>query len=342
MRPGVTWIIVVAVVVVGVFAGLDELRSSGDERPPAEASATEAVTTTQAETDVVLASSAELETRRVVGLMPGRITTNERFPPAVTFTVRPGWYGHQRGSGFVLAKSPSGTRLLARSRNATFGGVTVDTLDRRLPFVLRDIEATPSIRVHDVSRIRISGHSGRRLSLEPRGRGALRELLGLPVFLFEEEQLIVLGVGRKTLLIRWGLGSGGDPTRTAWPSAPLSLAGARREEPRENRARKLFNPACERFLIVEAWNVEEDSSVVSCDIGQNERGGGAPLADLSNYRLVLRDRVRGEGNAALASEVERDCVLVCRTGRTCRCQHKRGKRGDEGGSPHEPLLLLPQ
>jgi hypothetical protein len=213
MRPSVTWIIVGAVVVIGVFAGLDALRSSGDEPPSAEASATEAVTTTQPETDVVLASSTELETRRVVGLMPGRVTTNERLPLAVTFTVPPGWYGQQRGSGFVLAKSRHGTRLLARSRNVPFAGVTVDTLDRRLPSVLRDIEATPSIGVHDVSRIRIGGHSGRRLSLEPRERGELRELLGLPVFLFAEEQLMVLGVGRKTLLVRSGLGSGGDPER---------------------------------------------------------------------------------------------------------------------------------
>jgi hypothetical protein len=198
---------------MGVFAGLDALRSSGDEPPPAEASATEAVAPTQPETDVVLASSAELQIRRIVRLMPGRVTTNERFPLAVTFTLPPGWYGYQTGSGFVIAKSPSGTRLSARSRNTAFGGVTVDTLDRRLPSLLRDIEATPSIRVRDVSLIRIGGHSGRMLSLEPPGRGALRELLGLPVFFFEEEQLMVLGVGRKTLLIRWGLGSGGDPKR---------------------------------------------------------------------------------------------------------------------------------
>lgn len=59
MRPGITWIIVGAVVAMGVFAGLDALRSSGDEPPPAEASATEAVAPTQPETDVVLASSAE-------------------------------------------------------------------------------------------------------------------------------------------------------------------------------------------------------------------------------------------------------------------------------------------
>jgi hypothetical protein len=74
-----------------------------------------------------------------------------------------------------------------------------------------------------------------------------------------------------------------------------SLAGARCEEPSENRARELLNPACQRFLIVEARHVEEDRSVVGCDVGQNECAGRAALADLSNGCLVLCDRGRGEG-----------------------------------------------
>lgn len=45
MRPGITWIIVGAVVVVGVFAGLDALRSS-NEPPLASAERDQAVTTT--------------------------------------------------------------------------------------------------------------------------------------------------------------------------------------------------------------------------------------------------------------------------------------------------------
>jgi hypothetical protein len=45
MRPGPTWIIVGAVVTVGVFAGLDALRSS-DESPLASAERDRAVTTT--------------------------------------------------------------------------------------------------------------------------------------------------------------------------------------------------------------------------------------------------------------------------------------------------------
>jgi hypothetical protein len=41
-------------VVIGVFAGLDALRSSGCEPPRAEAVATEAATTTQTERDAEL------------------------------------------------------------------------------------------------------------------------------------------------------------------------------------------------------------------------------------------------------------------------------------------------
>jgi hypothetical protein len=40
MRPRLTWLIVAAVVVVGVFAGVDALRSLGGQPPPAEANAT--------------------------------------------------------------------------------------------------------------------------------------------------------------------------------------------------------------------------------------------------------------------------------------------------------------
>jgi hypothetical protein len=50
MRPGINWIIIGAVAVVGVFAGLDALRFSGDELSPSKASAT-AATTTQTEVD---------------------------------------------------------------------------------------------------------------------------------------------------------------------------------------------------------------------------------------------------------------------------------------------------
>jgi hypothetical protein len=204
MRPRISWVIVGAVAVIGLFAGLDAFRSSGDEPPPTGAGVTGALTTTQRERAAELPSSAELLTGRVGRLIPGRVTTNERFPLAVRFTVPAGWYGYQRRSGFVIAESPSGTRLLAASRNVAFGGITVDILDRPLPFVFKDIEAIPHIRVRDVTLVRIGGDPSRRLRADQRGRGPLRELLGLPgVFFLEEEQFMLLGVGRNTLLIRW-------------------------------------------------------------------------------------------------------------------------------------------
>ena len=49
-RPGITWLIVGALAVIVVFAGLDVLRSAGDEPTPSAMSAT-AVTTTRIEPD---------------------------------------------------------------------------------------------------------------------------------------------------------------------------------------------------------------------------------------------------------------------------------------------------
>jgi hypothetical protein len=51
MRPGITWIIVGALVVIVVFAGLDVLRSAGDEPTPSAMSATAVTTTTRTEPD---------------------------------------------------------------------------------------------------------------------------------------------------------------------------------------------------------------------------------------------------------------------------------------------------
>src|SRR4051794_22681100 len=50
MRPGITWVIVGAVAIIAVFAGLDVLRSAGDEPTPSAIGAT-AGTTTRTEPD---------------------------------------------------------------------------------------------------------------------------------------------------------------------------------------------------------------------------------------------------------------------------------------------------
>jgi hypothetical protein len=213
MRPRLSWLIAGAVVAVGLFAALDALRSSGEEPRPAEASSTGAITTTQTEGDAELESFSLLQTRRVVKLIPGRVTTNERFPIAVTFTVPPGWYGYQKGSSFVIGKTRA--RTMAVTRDVSFGGIAVDILDHRLADALGEVETIPGVRVLDSAPVRIGDYSGRRFGLEARQPGPLRELLGVSgVFFLGEpgEQLILLGVGRKTLLIRWG-SDGGDPER---------------------------------------------------------------------------------------------------------------------------------
>jgi hypothetical protein len=51
MRAKISWIIAGAMVALALFAGLDAIRSLGDDPPPAEASQTEPATTTQAATD---------------------------------------------------------------------------------------------------------------------------------------------------------------------------------------------------------------------------------------------------------------------------------------------------
>jgi hypothetical protein len=97
MRPGITWMIVGAVAVIVVFAGLDALRSAGGEPTPSDASAT-TVTTTRTETGPEIESSASLVDEQLVRLIPGRVRTDRDWPAFDSFTVPPGWYGHQCGA----------------------------------------------------------------------------------------------------------------------------------------------------------------------------------------------------------------------------------------------------
>jgi hypothetical protein len=59
MRPGITWAIVGALAVIVVFAGLDVLRSAGDEPTPSAAASATAVTTTRTEPDRSTAREVE-------------------------------------------------------------------------------------------------------------------------------------------------------------------------------------------------------------------------------------------------------------------------------------------
>jgi hypothetical protein len=111
MPPRIGWVIPVAVVAVAVFAGLDAIRSFGDEPTALAPSATEAVTTPQAHAVVALDSSRELRSGRVVELIPDHVSTDERFGFVATFRAPPGWYGYQDEGGFVIGNSLSAAVL---------------------------------------------------------------------------------------------------------------------------------------------------------------------------------------------------------------------------------------
>jgi hypothetical protein len=105
-RRWFTWIVAGAVVAIAVVAGLDALRSSGDD-PTASAERDRAVTT-QAETGAEIESSASLIDEQLVRLIPGRVRTDKDWPGFDSFTVPLGWYGHQRGRDDVRPGLPFG------------------------------------------------------------------------------------------------------------------------------------------------------------------------------------------------------------------------------------------
>jgi hypothetical protein len=258
------------------------------------------VPTTQSETDAELLSS-QLQTGRVVRLVPGRVTTNERFPITVTFTVPADWYGYQEGASFVIGKTAS--RPLAQKRNVTFGGIALDVLDRRLPDLQRELETSPKLRLDHESPIHIGGYSGRRFGLFVRGPRVLRELLGVPgVFLNDpEEQVILLGVGSKTLLVH-RRSNGGDPERLEVNEVLNSFRVISPEQVIErtgNRWARLFaagqtcnrfmhQPACESIVCKHAGGAAiEDCTPVSSEVQRSF--GGAVVEDIV---------IRGEWAAA--------------------------------------------
>jgi hypothetical protein len=195
MPSRISWVIPGAVIAVGVFAGLDAIRSSGDEPPTAS---TEALTTTQTEGDGELELSAELQNGRVVKLTPGRVTVNQFFEMAVAFTVPDGWYGYQGPGILVLGKGLSPEAL---GVSLASGGIAVNALDSPLAPAARRLETAAGIRVHNVSPVRIGGYPGRRYSLrlnEP----VLHEGLGV-VLQPGEPDVILLGVrDNRTLVIQ--------------------------------------------------------------------------------------------------------------------------------------------
>jgi hypothetical protein len=203
MRPRLNWLIPGAVVAVGVFAGLDALRSSGEEPPSAEA--TEATATRRA-TDAEVESSSELLEQRVVKLIPGRVTgfffSTEM---AVRFTVPPGWYGYQGGARGVIVLGNG----LSPEVDWTSGGIVVEARPPALvgsfAQAVRSLETAPGIRVEHVSPVRIGGHPGRRYSLGLRRPVTVQGLFGFAVTLEPgEPDIILLRVRHRTVVIRQG------------------------------------------------------------------------------------------------------------------------------------------
>jgi hypothetical protein len=191
MRIRVTWIVVGAIVLVAVFAGLDALRSSGGEPPPAAAERDRAVTTMPTETAAVL-----LTGDRPVRLTPGRVSTDLDSSPVVTFMVPPGWYGYQDEMGFAL-----GMGLVGEEVDLFPGGITVYVLDSALADAARRLEQVKGIRVK--SPVRIGGSLGRRYAARrPLQRDVGLTDLGLPVVVPPSPDLILLSAGRKTLVIQ--------------------------------------------------------------------------------------------------------------------------------------------
>jgi hypothetical protein len=77
----------------------------------------------------------------------------------------------------------------------------VNALDDPLAPAARTLETAASLRVHNVSRVRIGGHSGRRYSLLPNEPVSLHEGLGIGLQPGEPD-VVLLSVRHRTLVIQ--------------------------------------------------------------------------------------------------------------------------------------------
>jgi hypothetical protein len=211
LRRSFTWVVPGAVVAVGLFAALDALRTSGAKPIASASSATETVTTMQTETGAEIESSAQLQSGQLVRLIPGRVTTDERRWYFVTFTVPPGWYGHERPGSFAIGKVLSGEALAFSSGGISVrsGGISVGVLDFSVARAARRLEKVPGLRVHDVSPVRIGGYAGRKYVLVLNKAVSLFDVFEVPGAALQAGELdvILLGLPDVTLLIRRGFDS---------------------------------------------------------------------------------------------------------------------------------------
>lgn len=202
MRSHLGWLIPGAVVAVGIFAGLDALRSSGGPTP-SEATAT-TVTATRTAPDPEVESSSELQEQRVVKLIPGRVTSSFFSEMAVAFAVPPGWYAFQSEGVIVLGKGLTPTAI---GVDFASGGIVVEapppSLVGSFAQAARSLETAPGIEVRRVSPVRIDGYPGRRYSLFLRRPVTVQGLFSFAFGLQPgEPDIILLRVRHRTVVIR--------------------------------------------------------------------------------------------------------------------------------------------
>lgn len=307
LRRSFTWVVPGAVVAVGLFAVLDAIRSSGAKPTTSASSATEAVTTMQTETGAVVEPSASLIDEQLVRLIPGPVRTDMDYRQFDSFTVPLGWYGHQRGGGYVIGKETNGLAVTWRS-----GGISVEPLanrfSRSLAHAARAFEKLPEIRIEHVFAVHIGGNSGRRYVLVvdksvPRPLGA-EAFLGPGAA--DVTLLDVPGDETNTLIIRWGFDDEGE--RVEVERVLMSLKFHRFPSPRKeiellgNRWARLFGAGqrCNRFMG------QPVCERVDCErVGRRLIPNCTPVSSKSFAGAVVREVViRGRHAAARFSNGE--------------------------------------
>jgi hypothetical protein len=190
-------VLAVAVLAIGVFAGIDALRSSGRDATEAGSTATEGLTS-QAASMPNLESSTELRIgHRPVRLIPGLITTDGSW---ATFSVPPGWYGSEGLFGVVLGK-----RLLLEGQAVDWasGGILVQSLDMPLAAAadaLKQVKGGFRVR-----SMRFNGKPAREYVMKPNVSVSLSETLGQTIggdIDAGDPNLILVALGETTLVIR--------------------------------------------------------------------------------------------------------------------------------------------
>jgi hypothetical protein len=159
----------------------------------------------QTETRAEIESSASLIDEQLVKLTPGRVRTDRDYRAFDSFTVPPGWYGHQRGGGYMIGKELNGLGVAFES-----GGISIEPLgdrfSRSLAYAARAFEKLRDIRIEHVSPVRIGGNSGRRYSLVV-DKSVSRPLRAEAILRLGETEVILLDVpgdDTNNLIIRWG------------------------------------------------------------------------------------------------------------------------------------------